>query len=80
VEANETPQIKENHPEASGASPESPVPQVPSIQMVSSILPSHASFVPVQLVNQSQPGSTSIGRILASPGRSQVGSLGFILL
>jgi len=32
VEANETPQIKENHPEASDASPESPIPQVPSIQ------------------------------------------------
>jgi hypothetical protein len=80
VEANETPQIKENHPEASGASPESPIPQVPSIQAVSLILPSHASSVPVQLVSQSQPGSASTGRILGSPGRSQAGPLGFILI
>jgi hypothetical protein len=53
VEENETPQIKENCPEASGTSPESPIPQVSSIQVVSSILPSHASSVPVQLVSQS---------------------------
>jgi hypothetical protein len=45
VEENETPQIKENHPEASGTSPESIIPQVSSIQVVSSILPSHASFI-----------------------------------
>jgi hypothetical protein len=67
VEANETPQIKENHPEASGASPESPIPQVPSIQEVSSILPSHANYVPIQLVSQSQPGVVGTGRILGSP-------------
>ena len=80
VEANETPQIKENCPDASGSSPGSPIPQVPSIQVVSLILPSHASVIPVQLVNQSQPGSASTGRILGSHGRSQAGSLGFILI
>jgi hypothetical protein len=80
VEANETPHIKENFHKASGASLEPPIPQVPFIQMVSLILPSHASFVPVQLANQSQPGSESIGRILGSPGRSQVVPLWFILL
>jgi hypothetical protein len=53
VEENETPQIKENCPEASGASLESPISQVSSIQVVSSILPSHASYVLVQLVSQS---------------------------
>jgi hypothetical protein len=31
VEANETPKIKESHPKASGISPKSPIPQVPSI-------------------------------------------------
>jgi hypothetical protein len=40
-EENETPQIKQNHSEASGASPKSPIPQVSSIQVVSSILPSY---------------------------------------
>jgi hypothetical protein len=80
VEANETPQIKENFPKASGTSPESPIPQVPSIQAVSSILPSHASSVPIQLVSQSQPGSAGTGRILGSPGRSQAGPLGFTLI
>jgi hypothetical protein len=80
VEAKEIPQIKENHPEASDTSPESPIPQVPSIQAVSSTLPSHASSVPVQLVNQSQPRSVIIGRILGSSGRSQARSLGFILI
>jgi hypothetical protein len=34
----------------------------------------------VQLVSQSQPGSVSTGRILGSPGRSQAGPLGFILI
>jgi hypothetical protein len=80
VEANETPQIKEIFPEASDASPESPIPQVPSIQAVSTTLPSHANSVPVQLANQPQPGSASTGRILGSPGRSQEGPLGFILI
>ena len=79
-EENETPQIKENCPKASGDNPESPVTQVPSIQMVSSILPSHASSIPIQLVNQSQLGSASTERILGSPGRSQEGPLGFILI
>jgi hypothetical protein len=78
LEANDTPHIKENHREASGASPESPIPQVPSIQVVSLILPSH--FVLVQLISQSQPGSERIGRILGSPGKSQEGLLGFILI
>jgi hypothetical protein len=80
VEENETPQIKENCLEASGTSPESPIPQVSSIQEVSLILPSHASSVPVQLISQSQPGSASTGRILGSLGRSQAGPLGFILI
>jgi hypothetical protein len=48
MEANETPQIKEICLEASDASPESPIPQVPSIQAVSMTLPSHANFVLVQ--------------------------------
>jgi hypothetical protein len=73
VEANETPQIKERCPEASGASSKSPIPQVPPIQVVSLTLPFHASFVPVQLDNQSQRGSVNIGKILGSPSRSQVG-------
>jgi hypothetical protein len=51
VEENETPHIKENFLESSGASPKSPIPQVSSIQVVSLILPSHASFVPVQSVS-----------------------------
>jgi hypothetical protein len=80
VEENDTPQIKENCPEASGASPKLPIPQVSFIQVVSSILPSHASIVPVQLVSQSQPGSANTGRILGSPSRSQAGPLGFILI
>jgi hypothetical protein len=80
VEASKTPQIKENHLESSGAIPESPIPQVPSIQVVSSTLPSRESFVPIQLVNQSQPGSVSTERILGSPGRSQEEPLGFILI
>jgi hypothetical protein len=61
VEEKETPQIKENFLEASGTSPKFPIPQVYSIQVVSSILPSHASYVLVQLVSQSQPGSVSTG-------------------
>jgi hypothetical protein len=32
---NETPQIKETHPEVSGTNPESPIPQAPSIPLVS---------------------------------------------
>jgi hypothetical protein len=51
LEENETPQIKENYPEASGAIPELPIPQVSSIQVVSLILPSHASSILVQLVS-----------------------------
>ena len=51
VETNETPQIKEIYTEASGSNPESPVPQVPSLKKVSSILPSHTSSAPIQLVN-----------------------------
>jgi hypothetical protein len=47
VEENETPQIKENCPEASSASPESPIPQVSSIQVVNSILHSYDNCVPV---------------------------------
>ena len=70
VEENETHQIKENFPEARDASPESPIPQVSSIKVVILILPSHAIFVPVQSISQSQPGSTSTGRILGSPSRS----------
>jgi hypothetical protein len=54
-EENETPQIKETCPKASGANPKSPIPQVSSIQVVNSILPSYANYVPVQLVSQSQP-------------------------
>ena len=54
VEANETPQIKEKFPEHSGANPKYPIPQVSSIQVVSSILHSHASSILVQLVSQSQ--------------------------
>jgi hypothetical protein len=80
VEENKTPRIKENCLEASGANPESPIPQVSSIQVVSLILPSHASSIPVKLVSQSTPGSASTCRILGSPGRSQVGPLGFILI
>jgi hypothetical protein len=80
VEENETPQIKENFPEASGTSPKSAIPQVSSIQVVSSILPSHASSIPIQLVSQSQLGSASTWRILGCHGRSHAGPLGFILI
>jgi hypothetical protein len=51
VEENETPWIKENRPEASGASPGSPIPQVYFIQVVISILPPHTNYVPLQLVS-----------------------------
>ena len=51
-----------------------------SIQLVSLILPSHASYVPTQLVSELQPGSVSTGRILGSPSRLQEGPLGFILI
>ena len=80
VEANETPKIKENRPKPSGASPKSPIPQVSSIQEVSSILPYHASSILVQLISQSHPESVITGRILRSPGRSQAGPLGFMLI
>jgi hypothetical protein len=72
--------IKENHPEAIGASPESPIPQVSSIQEVILILTSHTISDPVQLVSQSQAGSESIWRIFGSFGRSQEIPLGFILI
>jgi hypothetical protein len=75
-----TPQIKENCPKSSGANPESPIPQVSSIEAISLILPSHASSIPVQLISQSQPVSAITWRILGSPGRSQVALLGFILI
>jgi hypothetical protein len=78
VEANDTPQIKENCPEANGTSLESPIPQVSSMQAVSLILPPHASSFPLQLVNQLKPGSVSTGRILGSLSRLQAGPLGFI--
>jgi hypothetical protein len=68
---NKTHHIKETRPEASGTNPESPIPQVSSIQVVNSILPSYAIFVPLQLVSQPQPGSANTGRILGAPGRSQ---------
>jgi hypothetical protein len=44
---NETPQIKETRPEASGTRLESPVPQVSSIPVVNYILPSYA--IPISL-------------------------------
>ena len=77
---NKTPQIKETRPKSSGTSPKSPIPQVSSIQVVNSRLPSYDIPVPLQLVSQSQLGSTNIGRILGSPSRSQPRLLGFILV
>jgi hypothetical protein len=77
---NETSHIKETHPEASGANPESPIPKVSYIEVVNLILPCYVIFVLVQLVSQSQQGSASTGRILGSPGRSKPGLLGFILI
>jgi hypothetical protein len=53
---------------------------VSSIKAVSQILPSHANSIPVELISQSQLGSASTWRILGSPGRSQEGPLGFILI
>jgi hypothetical protein len=79
-EENETPQIKETHPEVSGTSPESPIPQVPSIPMVRSIPHTYAISIPSHSVSQSQSVSVNTGRILGSPGISQPGSLGFILI
>jgi len=77
---NKTPQIKETRPKSSGTSPKSPIPQVSSIQVVNSRIPSYDIPVPLQLVSQSQLGSTNIGRILGSPSRSQPRPLGFILV
>jgi hypothetical protein len=74
------PRSKKTTPKLVAPAPESPIPQVSSIQAVSPILPSHANSVLVQLISQSQPGSASTGRILGSPGRSQAGPLGFILI
>jgi hypothetical protein len=68
---NETPHIKETHPEASGTSPKSPIPDVSSIPVVNPILPSYAIPISFHLVSQSQPVSTSTGKILGSPSRLQ---------
>jgi hypothetical protein len=46
-EENKTPQFKETHPEASGANPESLIPQVSSVPMVNLILPCYDNSVPV---------------------------------
>jgi hypothetical protein len=67
-EEKKTPQIKETCLEASGTSPESPIPQVSSIQVVNLILPYYNNYVLIQIVIQSQLGSVSTGRILESPG------------
>jgi hypothetical protein len=48
---NETPQIKETCPQASGTSPESPIPQVSFIQVVISIIPYYVIFVPLRSVS-----------------------------
>jgi hypothetical protein len=50
-EEKETPHIKETRPKASGASPESPIPQVSYIPVVNYLIPSYANFLPVQLVS-----------------------------
>jgi hypothetical protein len=70
-EENETLQIKETYPKVSGTSPESPVPQVSSIPVVNSKLPTYVSSIPSHLVSQNQCISVNAGRILGSPGISQ---------
>jgi hypothetical protein len=50
-EENETPQIQETRPEASGSSLESPIPKVSYIQVVNLILPSYANFFLVGLIS-----------------------------
>jgi hypothetical protein len=77
---NETPQIKETHLEANGTNPKSPIPQVSSIPVINSILPSYDIPIPLQSVSQSQPVSVNTGRILGSPSRSQPELLIFILI
>jgi hypothetical protein len=77
---NETPQIKETHLEVSGTSFESPIPQVPSIPLVRSILHTHAISIMSNSVNSSKPTTVNSGRILGSPGKSKPGPLGFILV
>jgi hypothetical protein len=67
-------------PKLVAPTPESPIPQVSYIQVVNSILPSYVIPVPLQSSSQLQLGSTNTGRILGSPGRSQPGLLGFILV
>jgi hypothetical protein len=47
---NETPQIKETHPKASGTSLESLVPQVSSIIAVNSVIP-YAIAIPIQSIS-----------------------------
>jgi hypothetical protein len=44
------------------------------------MLPSYYIPFPLQSVSQSQLGSVNTRRILGSPGRSQPGPLGFILI
>jgi hypothetical protein len=53
---------------------------VPSIPVVSSIPHTYAISIPSHSVSQSQSVSVNTGRILGSPGISQPGSLGFILI
>jgi len=79
-EENETPQIKETHPEVKGTSAESPVPQVSSIPMVNSTSPTSTIYIPSHPVSQNQSISLNTGRILGSPGLLQLGPLEFILI
>ena len=77
---NETPQINATCPEASVTSPKSPIPQVSSIPVVNSILPSYVIPISIQSVSQSQPVSMNTGSTLGSPSRSQPRPLGFTLI
>jgi hypothetical protein len=72
-EENETPHIKETHPE-------SHVPQGTSIPVVNSTPPTYAISIPLQPNSQNHSVSVNTGRILGSPGVSQLGPLGFILI
>jgi hypothetical protein len=77
-EENEIPQIKEICLEVIGTSLESPVPQVPSIPVVSSISHTYDIYILSHSISQSQSAIVNTRRILGSPSISQPGLLGFI--
>jgi hypothetical protein len=53
---------------------------VPSIPLVSSVPHTHANPILLNSVSSTRPTTVNSGRIVGSPGRSQPGPLGFILI